>query len=1004
MTSTTIIENDFCATAVERGVGCATQLHATSDRPLMISLTEIIRYLSDLRLRKVPERPGSAKSFTLLEHIDRRLFRTAVPPQVMKSSVYKSEDLEDHESVVRIRRATIALSAFLSFLLTLRNSLGNKLFAILWSTSSVFDQYLDMHDLDPSEWVGAYKYFHIWPLYRFMKHNPTTRHLNNPPPKPSHFTEADATRFSQIGSGEIWRFFKVRLATQGFKNYSLFFNLSNSVKRGCESMTDNDIWKSMVGQSKRLSRRETQNVEADLLTSYRNPRGEPCLYVRGRLRVPQNISQALKPYINAIWRDCLVGEPTLGSLTEPSPKSCYENKLSEGGANGYIRAKLVEKELLVYEIHHMNMDGDGNMTPEWALIPKFSTHPGGQDSLWDLCSKSDAEENYYHVTVSAVLEPLKCRLVSKGEAIAYYLTKVYQKHMHGCIKNLPQFSLTGRTLHDSHDPSLEWLERFASPKVPYRVSGDYSAATDNLKMSVTKMCFECYLNLLPPNEIRSRECDPVMRRCIYEQKIHYKPSGGLNFEEFGGKPTEIVITQTWGQLMGSPLSFPLLCVANMAAFWYSMDLMQDTQEAFPMITRARDVPVLVNGDDIYFFSNDTHYGIWKRVVEAIGMELSPGKNFVNPNFFTINTRPLYADADGQIRSGKLYQTGLLMGKRKVDNTDQDYLESPMHDVLNYILEGSKDPQSTVDLFYILWEERIMLASIPPRGDKPTINPWVPRHYGGLGLRQPTTPPPFWSYTNGEPMPWIRCRDRKIARMYDNSFYRTTRGGCPQCDSPPLLGQVPVDPEKLRYHCCEVAVLAYFPEFAVPEREWVRVEKKDDKTQYPVLGSSSDYERLEAPLQKEMRSVYSFFKGKFEGAMKVNERSEEEVVSWLINTRQPVEKSQAGMEILLSMLGEEMEFYEPRVYCGVKSLQMKHRYQLPHRFDSEWKKCKNEPTDFPNWTLYRKRTLEELEKMEEESGRDSEEISGTDQSDLPQDESDYRIEDSPMENWWEDMYM
>jgi hypothetical protein len=85
--------------------------------------------------------------------------------------------------------------------------------------------------------------------------------------------------------------------------------------------------------------------------------------------------------------------------------------------------------------------------------------------------------------------------------------------------------------------------------------------------------------------------------------------------------------QRRGQLMGTFLSFPALCLVNYLTFKWLV---------------PRDVPVKVNGDDIVFRSTRQEAEKWMEGVGASGLVLSKGKTLVNERFFTLNSTPFRA--------------------------------------------------------------------------------------------------------------------------------------------------------------------------------------------------------------------------------------------------------------------------------------------------------------------------------------------------------------------------
>jgi len=95
-----------------------------------------------------------------------------------------------------------------------------------------------------------------------------------------------------------------------------------------------------------------------------------------------------------------------------------------------------------------------------------------------------------------------------------------------------------------------------------------------------------------------------------------------------------------GQLMGSVLSFPLLCIANLYCFVKSLGVM--TRFLSGAIT-LNSLPVFVNGDDIFFISDSAHYQKWLETIPVVGFSPSQGKNFFHPTLGTMNSVPISLD-------------------------------------------------------------------------------------------------------------------------------------------------------------------------------------------------------------------------------------------------------------------------------------------------------------------------------------------------------------------------
>lgn len=154
------------------------------------------------------------------------------------------------------------------------------------------------------------------------------------------------------------------------------------------------------------------------------------------------------------------------------------------------------------------------------------------------------------------------------------------------------------------DATPRALSHFTHKRGEVFVSGDYVSATDNLKMDVYHHLLDC---LQKTSSVASGVWDLARQR---SRLLLYAPGTGISG------------WQARGQLMGTFLSFPLLCLVNYLTFKYLV---------------RRDVPVLINGDDILFRATMEEFTRWKEGVGKCGLELSPGKTMVDEDYATINS-------------------------------------------------------------------------------------------------------------------------------------------------------------------------------------------------------------------------------------------------------------------------------------------------------------------------------------------------------------------------------
>jgi len=195
-------------------------------------------------------------------------------------------------------------------------------------------------------------------------------------------------------------------------------------------------------------------------------------------------------------------------------------------------------------------------------------------------------------------------------------------------------------LHDvmyDHLSTHRWLQRgdatpksfpdFTRVKGEVFVSGDYEAATDNLSIEVYQ---QILTSLAKTSSIPRTVFELAMKRSV--NFIYSKKYCGV---------------QRRGQLMGTFISFPVLCLANYLAFRYLV---------------PRDgVPVKVNGDDIVFRASPKETEDWVAGVGGAGLVLSKGKTLIREEFFTLNSTPFRASwrrvrAVPFVRARALYAT------------------------------------------------------------------------------------------------------------------------------------------------------------------------------------------------------------------------------------------------------------------------------------------------------------------------------------------------------------
>lgn len=517
------------------------------------------------------------------------------------------------------------------------------------------------------------KFFTAWPMAKFLK-NPL-------PETPEHFGDNHPLIFR----GALRRYLKSRLIADTNKNAQLFIGFLQGVKRGCAPVSPDDVEAKMLKHRATLLKEPMENwADYDVLDD-------------------------LTPYVQKILKGLHFDQP---KLFEASQSASFNTKRSDGGGRDFIRHHYA------YEYGHdelvsMTLErGQGrNRVHEIRGVPPpplkevltkclpdlyddtppplmgYESQDFAVPQVVNPFQNNDSRAFYTPVMVAAVLEPLKVRLITKGSEFTYWLARYVQKTVHGYLRELEPFRLIGEPLTEVHlDRMMErarTIEQLNDTKWSHFVSGDYSSATDGLKTPVTRMVFEQILEKLPETGTMTATLKDVLRSVLYEQEIHYPCKMGL-------EPA----LQKNGQLMGSVLSFVVLCIVNLATYWKSLDDYLD-ERCLPKVKSVSELPALVNGDDILFPSDLDHYEIWKREIPRVGFELSLGKNYIHQNLLTANSqyyryRP---DKSNDFHQLTYLNTGLLTGQVKITGRKNAQL-TPIWDLYNLAVHTSMNPVRT----------------------------------------------------------------------------------------------------------------------------------------------------------------------------------------------------------------------------------------------------------------------------------------------------------------------
>lgn len=226
-----------------------------------------------------------------------------------------------------------------------------------------------------------------------------------------------------------------------------------------------------------------------------------------------------------------------------------------------------------------------------------------------------------------ILESCKVRWVSIGEAQPYYRAKAWNRLVYRQMPKHPAFELTGRPLIvDDVEGKLGGFK--------YLLSGDYKGATDTLDPWWSNLTLELITQRLYARADHQNSMGDWHTRMLGLQgmltghDMVYQPPP-IEVDGVKVKQEPITFSQKTGQLMGSFLSFPILCVLNAAVNRCFLEPSLESPIA--------ELPLLVNGDDVMMAKDDPFLG-WKAHIGLVGLRPSLGKNYVHTHVCCLNSQ------------------------------------------------------------------------------------------------------------------------------------------------------------------------------------------------------------------------------------------------------------------------------------------------------------------------------------------------------------------------------
>jgi len=222
-----------------------------------------------------------------------------------------------------------------------------------------------------------------------------------------------------------------------------------------------------------------------------------------------------------------------------------------------------------------------------------------------------------------LFEPAKIRPIGYMDGYLCTVLRALQGQLLAAWKHHPCSTMRA----EDSDLTNRVRQLDASVDEDFWCSGDYKNATDLLK----------------------RDASMTVLSVLEKHPLYYYAYRSLGFGRMvypDGKDKDpyddgTTIEQLEGQLMGNPLSFPFLCVINLAVYYEALQIWLDIDpgnlERYNRYCIMKE-NVIVNGDDILFKAPKDLIEIFKGVANEAGFQISVGKNYVSPDCCQVNSQ------------------------------------------------------------------------------------------------------------------------------------------------------------------------------------------------------------------------------------------------------------------------------------------------------------------------------------------------------------------------------
>jgi hypothetical protein len=360
----------------------------------------------------------------------------------------------------------------------------------------------------------------------------------------------------------------------------------------------------------------------------------------------------------------------------PSTRSNSDDSLADGGTVGTLLRKEILEEFRVpggpmgpiqqVDLSHRTQSEELDYTDssKGMVDDELQYYTYDRDALQNSYTQAWqkvlflAEQEEALAKAVGLLEALKIRVISKGPPLTYMALHSLQKKLHTVLRRKRCFQLIGK-------PDDAWiLQEILGKELregELYLSGDYTAATDN---------FRTFVSNTIADEIG------IQLKLDARETLLFKKALTEHIFEHEGE----LLAQQSGQLMGSIVSFPVLCLGNFAIARWALEIATGKRHTL------NHSPIGVNGDDLVMRGPANLRKVWATIGKFAGLEESIGKTFFSKKFCNINSRtylrtkpipkPFESPTKGTIERESVFEKtkfvnmGILLGYKKSVNTEE----------------------------------------------------------------------------------------------------------------------------------------------------------------------------------------------------------------------------------------------------------------------------------------------------------------------------------------------